>query len=117
MRVRSLRWLWVSALALSACYRSGSRTDGGVDDDASPDVTGCEGGSTIGEACARDADCDDGCFCDGVEVCRAGVCAAAPVDPCEDAIACTADSCREGPGCAHAPRDEMCNDGNACTDQ
>lgn len=71
-------------------------------------------GSTIGAACDTSADCDDGCFCNGVEVCEGGVCVAG-TDPCPDDVECTADVCLEElDQCFHDPRHELCTNGNAC---
>ncbi len=71
-------------------------------------------GSTLGNTCTTAADCDDGCFCNGVEQCEGGVCVAGG-DPCDDSIACTEDSCLEETNqCFHTPRPEMCADGDAC---
>ena len=66
--------------------------------------------------CATNADCDDGLFCDGVEVCTDDVCA--PGTPvCDDGLPCTVDSCNEATdSCDSVPNDAFCDDGNACTD-
>ncbi|MCB9593439.1 MAG: hypothetical protein H6719_11965 [Sandaracinaceae bacterium] len=71
-------------------------------------------GATIGQPCAGDTACDDGCFCNGVERCEGGACVAAE-DPCVDDIDCTADSCLEEVNrCIFDPQPEMCSDGDAC---
>ena len=47
---------------------------------------------TIGTSCTTDAECDDGVFCNGEEVCGAGgVCEAGTVPECDDGVGCTAD--------------------------
>jgi hypothetical protein len=46
--------------------------------------------------CAVDADCDDGIFCNGLEVCDAGQgCLAGTSPACDDGLSCTADACDE----------------------
>jgi hypothetical protein len=71
-------------------------------------------GSTIGEPCAGDTACNDGCFCNGAERCVDGACAAGE-DPCPDEVDCTADVClEESNRCFHDPQPEMCADGDAC---
>jgi hypothetical protein len=107
--------------------------------DASPVV--CDPGATIGQPCEHPIDCDDGCYCTGVEVCLAGVCTARAA-PCVDAFDCTTDGCDElldrcdvraddgacddddvcngaetcvpGRGCRPGPR-LSCSDGDPCT--
>ncbi|HJL19260.1 MAG TPA: PPC domain-containing protein [Sandaracinaceae bacterium LLY-WYZ-13_1] len=71
-------------------------------------------GATLGESCASDAACNDGCFCNGAEVCEEGTCVEGE-DPCLDDVECTADVClEEANRCFHDPQHEMCSDGNAC---
>ncbi len=58
--------------------------------------------------CSVPADCDDGIFCNGVEVCNAGVCEAGG-DPCPGQV------CDEsGDQCLDCFVDPDCNDGNFC---
>jgi hypothetical protein len=66
--------------------------------------------------CLSDVECDDSNFCNGAETCDAyGHCQGGS-DPCDDGLACTADSCDEGADtCTHTPNDASCDDGNACT--
>ena len=68
-----------------------------------------------GASCQHDTDCDDGLFCDGVEVCVApGVCVQS-LSPCDDGLACTQDGCVEDTrACSHAPRHDLCAAGEAC---
>ena len=91
---------------------AGPEPDGGV---LPPPVleTCVEAGSTLGQACSGGG-CDDGCYCNGVERCEAGVCVAGE-DPCPDEVDCTADVClEEANRCFHEPQHEMCTNGNAC---
>jgi hypothetical protein len=71
-------------------------------------------GSTIGSPCTNDAVCDDGCYCNGVERCVGGSCAAGS-DPCVDEVECTEDACLEEIDlCFHMPNHAMCSNGLAC---
>ena len=68
--------------------------------------------------CTNDAECDDGRFCTGTEVCNAGFCARGTPVVCsggDDGIACTAFACDEGTrGCTQIPSDDACDDGTFC---
>ena len=66
--------------------------------------------------CTSDAQCDDGLYCNGAEVCVAGVCqAGAPVVACDDGVACTVDSCDEtAKTCLFTPNNALCDDGVYC---
>lgn len=85
-------------------------------DDATPDDGGerCRPESTLGAPCASDVQCDDGCFCNGVERCADEVCVAG-TEPCRDTIECTIDGCDESVrSCVFEGDDSMCSDGDAC---
>ncbi len=60
------------------------------------------------------ADCSDGVFCNGVEVCGSGECVEG-FSPCGDTEACDeeADLCVAPPDCL---ADDDCDDGDGCTD-
>ncbi|MFQ5590700.1 MAG: hypothetical protein ACE5HE_06040 [Phycisphaerae bacterium] len=66
----------------------------------------------------NDASCDNGQFCDGVEICDAFLdCVVAPgsVPDCDDAVTCTDDSCDEiNDTCVNQPNDANCNNGQFC---
>jgi hypothetical protein len=67
--------------------------------------------------CTVDADCDDGLFCNGAEICDTGTCqAGTPVD-CNDGVDCTVDTCYEvNDTCVNTPDDAACpDDGLFCT--
>ena len=66
-------------------------------------------------ACTEAADCDDGNPCNGVETCNGGGCVAGvPVD-CDDAVACTDDTCSESDGsCTHLADHTACASGLVC---
>ncbi len=66
-------------------------------------------------ACFVDADCDNGAHCDGVEVCVAGTCQGGTAINCDDAIACTVDTCDEdADACQNTPDNALCNNGAFC---
>jgi hypothetical protein len=66
-------------------------------------------------SCSIDADCDDGVFCNGTELCLAGFCSAGtPVD-CDDGVACTQDSCNLAADvCENLTDDALCDNGLFC---
>ncbi len=65
--------------------------------------------------CTVDADCDDGIFCNGAETCVAGACQPGVVVDCDDAVACTTDSCNETTAqCDNLSNDPSCDDGLYC---
>ena len=67
-------------------------------------------------SCVVDADCADGIFCNGAEVCVLGACLGGVTVDCDDGVSCTADSCDEVAGaCAHVASDLACDDGLFCT--
>jgi hypothetical protein len=45
--------------------------------------------------CVTDSDCDNGLYCDGVEVCREERCVRGVAPPCDDGDPCTDDRCDE----------------------
>src|SRR5687768_7744337 len=98
------RWGWavVSALLVAAaCGDDGSgagdaggeRDAGRTDDAGDPDGGGADAGGPVCE-CLRDADCDDGLYCNGTEVCDC-TCAGGVPPACDDADTCTVDACSE----------------------
>ncbi len=71
------------------------------------DVPGDDGGTPCTEA----ADCDDGLFCNGLETCPDGFCAAGTPPELDDGVACTLDSCDEDADAVlHVPDDTACAD-------
>jgi hypothetical protein len=67
-------------------------------------------------ACLSDGACDNGQYCDGVETCDAwGECQPGSSVDCDDAIACTVDSCNETTDqCDNVPDDAFCDNGLFC---
>ena len=84
------------------CPDDGSRCD---------PMAGCVGG-----VCRRDADCDDGRFCNGAETCGPeGRCLPGPAIGCADMIDCTVDTCSESVrGCVSTPDSSRCPMGLLC---
>ncbi len=63
--------------------------------------------------CMTSADCQDGIFCNGEEICIQGTCS--PGRPHEDGIACTETICDEGLRTVqHRPMHGLCGDGIFC---
>jgi hypothetical protein len=59
--------------------------------------------------------CDDGAFCDGVEICSSVLGCVQGSMPCIDGVTCTIDGCDETlDECIYAPSDEQCSDGALC---
>ena len=75
----------------------------------------CESpGHTLGRQCTSDDVCSDGCFCNGFERCRAGLCQAG-ADPCVDRLECTRHQCVErADRCFVLPDHALCQNGDAC---
>jgi hypothetical protein len=65
----------------------------------------------------NNAACSDGAFCNGAEVCNATLgCQAGTPPATSDGIACTVDACNEANDTiTHAPNNAACDDANACT--
>jgi endonuclease/exonuclease/phosphatase family metal-dependent hydrolase len=68
------------------------------------------------EFTAIDANCDDGLFCNGAEVCILfDGCQSTTAPDCDDGLECTADSCNESTdSCDHQPDNALCDDGLIC---
>ena len=74
----------------------------------------------ISKTCLHGIDhsrCDDGRYCNGLELCRADRgCQAGVSVVCDDAVACTIDLCDESRReCESVPDDAACEDGDVCT--
>ena len=73
------------------------------------------GTSLIVSACAIDADCADGVFCNGVETCDGTSCQPGTPETCDDAVGCTDDSCNVGTdSCDNVTNDGSCSNGLFC---
>ena len=54
-------------------------------------------------ACTTSAQCDDGLFCNGAEVCSGGSCVAGTPPSCDDGLTCSTDTCNESiDACDHS---------------
>jgi hypothetical protein len=62
--------------------------------------------------------CDDGQWCNGVEICDPALdCVAGTPVTCDDSVACTVDVCDEvNDQCVNTPDHGYCDDGDVCTD-
>ena len=60
--------------------------------------------------------CNDGNACTTVDTCASGACTGNTPPNCDDANACTLDSCDNVKGCQHTDTSASCSDGNVCTD-
>ncbi len=84
----------------------GSLIEAGVDD-----VLICPAAAT----CSVDADCDDGLWCNGAEVCNAGTCEAGTAPSCDDGAFCNGDeTCNEATDSCDAGTPPACDDGAWC---
>ncbi|MEM9192304.1 MAG: hypothetical protein AAGF12_24230 [Myxococcota bacterium] len=121
--------IWVLALAGVTGCTTGGDDEAPEEDaavlfpDATPDATPdgapvvrdeCDPDRPLPEACDVNADCSDGCFCNGAEQCVAGVCQAG-ADPCTDDVECTSHAClEETDQCFIMPEHERCANDDAC---
>jgi hypothetical protein len=65
--------------------------------------------------CTVNADCSDGLYCNGSEVCNSGTCQAGTAPNCNDSISCTVDSCNESTdSCNHVATNSLCDNGLFC---
>ena len=104
-----------SLQAIRANFRyqgSASPCSGGNYDDAD-DLVFAVAGS--GPQCTVNADCDNGLFCDGAEICNAGTCESGTAPDCGDGVSCTIDSCNESTdSCDNTPDNGACDNGLFC---
>jgi len=65
--------------------------------------------------CQEDIDCDDDVFCNGAEICVAGVCQPGTMPTCDDFVGCTDDSCDTATdSCVNTPVDALCDNSLYC---
>ncbi len=105
-----------------SCDGLDNNCDGKTDEDTCDDDNPCTSGKCAGKAgCAmsdKSGPCDaDGSLCT-TDACADGKCVAGADKDCDDANACTTDSCDAKTGdCSHLPANagDKCDDGSACT--
>lgn len=96
------------ALLVSAC----GRTELAIGELGTP----FEGDDAQVEPCEMDAQCDDGLFCNGEEVCARGRCMAGITVDCDDDVPCTVDQCDEvANACQSVPDGSRCPEGQVCS--
>jgi len=87
-----------------------------VDCPAGQECNSADGQCYLIPECTDDAQCDNGFFCDGVEICDAGTCISGTPPDCDDGVNCTVDTCDEtNDVCVNTPDDAVCDDGSVCT--
>ncbi|UCG33905.1 MAG: M6 family metalloprotease domain-containing protein, partial [Phycisphaerales bacterium] len=76
----------------------------------------CNEGTDSCDNVPNDALCDNGLYCDGIEICDALLdCQVGTAVDCDDAVGCTDDSCNEGTdSCDNVPNDSLCDNGLYC---
>ncbi len=93
----------------------GRRGETGVDGgglDATFDV-----GAETGKSCSLHADCDDGVYCNGLELCLSGHCRSTD-GPCDSHSGCTKDTCTESTkSCTHTTLGPTDADGDGHLDK
>jgi hypothetical protein len=81
---------------------------------APPCTNSCDETNDQCVQCLTDANCSDGLFCNGVETCVGNACQPG-TPPCNDGVACTADTCDEiSDTCKFTPNDALCDNGAFC---
>ncbi|MGB0714310.1 MAG: IPTL-CTERM sorting domain-containing protein [Phycisphaerae bacterium] len=86
------------------------------DDSVGCTVDSCNEDTDSCDNMPNDAACDDGAFCNGVEVCDPdNDCQAGTPPNCDDSVDCTIDTCNETTdSCNNSPSDAACDDGLFC---
>ncbi len=90
--------------------------DGGMPLDANRPMLTCSDetmGSTIGTECFTNTDCQDGCYCNGDEICSGGTCVAGAV-PCTGSECATATCDEDADACDIEVDNTVCDDGAFC---
>jgi len=106
-----------SCTSCSGCDIGGSCVaDGTVNPSNACEVCNVSASTTGWSPAIDGTSCADSMVCDGREVCGSGACVAGPMLDCDDADACTTDSCGEPSGCVHAAVSGCCNLAIDCDD-
>ena len=73
----------------------------------------CKEGTCVHDNLESGTPCSDESFCNGEETCHLGACQFGPPRSCDDALACTVDTCDKAKdACVHAPAE--CNNDGVC---
>ncbi len=81
-----------------------------------PDATRdrCRPEGTVGRSCTAPIDCDDGCFCNGIETCTSGTCVAG-ASACPATVSCADTACvEEVDSCVTVPVHSRCQNATVC---
>ncbi|MEE3327077.1 MAG: hypothetical protein VX252_07075 [Myxococcota bacterium] len=106
----SLGLLLLAAFVNTQAMASDSSSDE-LQDGSRPRVVAAADGT-----CRRHADCSDGNACNGLEICRDGLCSAGDKLNCAPRNACVFSMCDPRTGCKERPLSSgSCDDGNLCT--
>jgi hypothetical protein len=109
---------------IETCTGFGKCVDGTppmTDDGVACTIDACDEENATVTHTPDDSPCQNGLYCDGTEVCdMANGCQPALAPEVDDAVACTADACTEGPGpdqgtVSHVPDGAHCDDHEYCT--
>ncbi|WP_268921167.1 hypothetical protein [Sandaracinus amylolyticus] len=102
--------------SIAGCADGGDGGGGGRRDASSGQTDGGTRDSGSTGECTRDDECeDDGIFCNGTVICRESRCIASGIPTCDDAVACTVDSCDPtADACQNVPDDSACPDELTC---
>ncbi len=98
------------------------RCEDGIDNDCNGLIDAADPGC---QTCAQSSDCDDGVFCNGLELCLAGSCQPGTPPECRDAFSCTVAECDftvdactfDRSACPPCLVDQDCDDGVFCNGQ
>ncbi len=87
----------------------------GDGEDPDGDLEGKESDVPVGQPCVENSDCNDGLFCNGIELCGDDNRCIVGDSPCDDDIACTDDSCDEANNqCERIANHQRCDDRDPC---
>jgi len=87
-----------------------------IDDGIACTADSCDEVADVVVHAPQDGLCDNGAFCDGAEVCVAGIgCQDGPPPTLDDGVSCTIDGCNDLVDLiTHTPVDSQCDDGQFC---
>jgi hypothetical protein len=104
-----------TACTVDLCDETGERCRNLPDDGICAVNETCDAALGCVPECEIDADCSDGQFCNGEEICTLGGCAEGIAPDCGDGVACTTDLCDETSDlCRNIESDAACPVNHAC---